>query len=113
MRIAITVSDPWDLGEAIEWKLLEGQVVKLVDDNQGGRALIRLDEGINYRGSCWRYLVAEVRHQGDKINALQSGKKVLGAMIGISDDQANSAQSLVTDHWRGGLALIGDIDPIG
>jgi hypothetical protein len=112
MRIAISVSDPWDFGEAIGWKSLAGQMLQIVDDEQGGRALIMLDEAVNHRGSAWRYLVAKVRHQGDKITALQSGKKVLSSMIGISDERARSAQPLDTDHWRGGLALIGDLDPV-
>lgn len=112
MRIAITVSDPWDFGEAIEWRSLLGQVLHVADDDQGGRALIMLDDAVNYHGSAWRYLVAKVRHQGDKISALQSGKKVLSSMIGISDERAKSAQPVDTDHWRGGLAFIGDLDPV-
>ena len=48
---------------------------------------------------------------GDKIAMLQSGKKVFSSMIGISNEQAASAQPLDTGHWRGGLALIGDIEP--
>lgn len=112
MRIAISVSDPWDFGEAIEWKSLAGQVLKVADDEQGGKALIMLDDAVTYRGSAWRYLVAKVRHQGDRIAALQSGKKVLSSMIGISDERARSVQPFDTDHWRGGLALIGDLNPV-
>lgn len=111
MRIAISVSDPWDFGEAVGWKPLAGQLLQVVDDDHGGKALIMLDDVVTYRGASWHYLVAQIRHQGDKISALQSGKKVLSSMIGISDVQAKSAQSLDTDHWRGGLAFIGDIDP--
>ena len=112
MRIAISVSDPWDFGEAIDWKSLAGQMLQIEDDDQGGRALIMLDDAVSYHGSTWRYLVAKVRHQGDKITALQSGKKVLSSMIGISEERARSVHPLDTDHWRGGLAFIGDLDPV-
>jgi hypothetical protein len=112
MRITISVSDPWDFGEAIEWKLLAGQMLQVADDDQGGRGLIMLDDAVNYDGSAWRYFVAKVRHQGDKITSLHSGKKVLSSMIGISAERAKSAQPLDTDHWRGGLAFIGDLVPV-
>ena len=111
MRIVVRISDPWDLGEPIEWKPLEGTLLQIIEDEQGGKALIVLDHGVAYRGAEWRYLVASVRHMGDKIAMLQSGKKVFSSMIGISNEQAASAQPLDTGHWRGGLALIGDIEP--
>jgi len=111
MRVSISVSDPWDFGEEIGWKPLVGRLVKIVDDDQGGKALIMLDDVVTYRGAPWRYLIARIRHQGDQISALQSGKAVLGSIYGIPEDQASSAQAMDTDQRPGGLRFIGDIDP--
>ena len=51
MRIVVRISDPWDLGEAIEWKPLEGTLLQIIEDEQGGKALIVLDHGVAYRGA--------------------------------------------------------------
>jgi hypothetical protein len=42
---------------------------------------------------------------------LYSGKKVLGAFTGISEQQAESSNPLDTTNWRGGLAFSGDVEP--
>ena len=110
MRISISISDPWELGEALRWKSLQGELLRMVNDEHGGRALIKLDEVIDYRGSNWRYVVAVPRYQGNDIAALHTGKKVLAAFTGISDQQAESTNALDTSNWRGGLAFIGDIE---
>jgi hypothetical protein len=111
MRVSISISDPWDLGEENGWKPLPGLMLQLVDDDRGGRALILLDQEVTYRGTRWRYLVARVRHQGDRIAALRGGETVLSSMIGISEEQANTSPAPDMDLWRGGLSFIGSIDP--
>jgi len=85
----------------------------MVSDDHGGRALIKLDDAINYRGSIWRYVVAAPRHQGHEIAGLQTGKKVFGAFTGISDQQGKSSAPLDTNNWRGGLGFIGDVELAG
>ena len=111
MRISISISDPWELGEALKWQPLRGELLQTVNDEHGGRALIKLDDAINYQGSNWRYVVATPRHQESEIAGLQSGKKVVSAFTGISDQQAESSSPLDTSNWRGGLAFIGDVEP--
>lgn len=112
MRISISISDPWELGEALKWQPLRGELLQTANDEHGGRALIKLDDGVNYHGSNWRYVVAAPRHQGNEIAALQTGKKLLGAFTGISDQQAESANPLDTSNWRGGLAFTGEVGPL-
>lgn len=112
MRISISISDPWELGEAQKWQPLRGELLQTVSDEHGGRALIKLDETINYRDSNWCYVVVAPRHQGNEIAELQTGKKVLGAFTGISDQQAESNSPLDTSNWRGGLAFTGDVEPL-
>jgi hypothetical protein len=111
MRISISISDPWELGEALNWQPLRGQLLQTVDDEHGGRALIRLDNAISYQGSNWRYLVAAPSQLGSEIAGLHRGMKTVGAFTGISDQQAESSSPLNTSNWRGGLAFIGDIEP--
>jgi len=111
IRISISISEPWELGEALKWQPLRGELLQTVNDEHGGMALIKLDNAINYQGSNWRYVVAVPRHHGSEIAGLHSGRKVLSAFSGISDQQAESSSPLSTSKWRGGLAFIGDVEP--
>lgn len=111
MGVLISISDPWELGEALKWQPIHNELLKAVNDEQGGRALIKLDDAISFRGANWRYVVAAPRHQGNEIAGLHSGTKVVGAFTGISDQQAESSSPMDTGNWRGGLAFTGDVEP--
>lgn len=108
MRISITVSDPWELGEATKWQPLCGRLLQTKGE---GRVLIKLDSALSYGDSIWHFVIASPRHRGDEIDALQAGKKVMATFIGIPDQQAGSEAVFDTHGWRGGLAFIGDIEP--
>jgi hypothetical protein len=40
-----------------------------------------------------------------------NGEKVCSAFTGISDEQAESDNPFDISKWRGGLAIIGDLEP--
>lgn len=112
MRISIMLSDPWDLGEALKWRPLRGELLQMTPDDHGGKALIELNESISFRDSVFRYVVASPRHKGSEIAELRNGKKVFCAMTGVSDEQAESGAAMDINSWRGGAAFIGDIQAI-
>lgn len=105
-------SDPWDLGEALKWQPLRGELLQMTRDDHGGKALIELNESMSYGDSVYRYVVASPRHEGSEIAELQNGKKVFCAITGISDEQAKSSAAMDTSSWRRGVAFIGDIEPV-
>jgi len=109
MRIVISISDPWELGEALEWRPLEGELLRTVDDGDGSQALIRLDEAIYHREWRWRYLIASPRHEGSDIASLQAGGKVFSAFTPIADPDAESGELPATNRLRSGLGFIGDV----
>lgn len=111
LLISITVSDPWDVGEAVNWQPIEGHLLQMENDAHGGQALIKFDGSISYRGSVYRYAVASPRLEGHQIAELNAGKMVCSALTGISDHQAESSSPLDISNWRGGLAFVGDIEP--
>jgi hypothetical protein len=112
MRVTVTISEPWELGEAMQWCSLPGELQRVVDDGPGGRVLIKLDDPIKYRGLEWHYVVGAPRHAGDRVASLQAGQKVLSALTGITGQQAMSDSPFDTSNWRGGLAFVGDIEPV-
>jgi hypothetical protein len=112
MRITVTISEPWELDEAMQWRSFPGEMQRLIDAAHGGRVLIKLDDPLQYRGSKWHYVVGTARHTGDSVASLQAGQKVLSALTGITEQQAMSDNPFDMGHWRGGLAFVGDIEPI-
>jgi hypothetical protein len=110
LRVRISLSDPWDLGESLNWQPVFGKLVKISLDVHGGRALIELDQPISYKGTTCQFAVAVPRHEGKNLEVLDKGGKVFCGFTGVSNEHAVSEAALSTDHWRGGLAFIGDIE---
>src|SRR5699024_5996653 len=104
LQVSIVLSDPWELGEALNWKPLSGELLRMEPGEHGGRALIELERSIAYRGSDCRFVVASPRHVGEEIASLQLRKSVVCAFTGISDAQAVSSGIPDTREWRGGIA---------
>jgi hypothetical protein len=111
MHIRILISDPWDLGEALSWRPLEGELVRTEDDDHGGRGLIYLNDPIEHEGSRYKHVVASPRHEGDTLAGLLAGRSVFCGLIGVSDEDARVDTALDTSGWRGGLAFIGTVEP--
>lgn len=109
LRVSIVLSDPWELGEALNWEPLKGELLRMEAGEHGGRALIKLEKIITYRKSNCRFVVASPRHEGKKITSLQRRESVSCAFTGISDSQAALDGVPDTLGWRGGIAFIGDI----
>lgn len=108
-RVRISLSDPWDLGESIGWRILHGSVVMTSREGRGGRVLVRLDLPILFRGESYQFAVGAPRHEDAHMGALQGGDEVFCSFVGVSEEQARSESPLSTEHWRGGLSFIGTI----
>jgi hypothetical protein len=111
MRVNVSVSEPWDIGEAIAWRARPGLLAKvgIVDGREV--MLIKLDEPINYGDRSWNYLIGAPRHHGDQVSMLSEGRKMPISIIGISTQQATSDVPFVRPGVQGGLACIGVIEP--
>jgi hypothetical protein len=108
-RVTLSIADPWELGEAISWRLLQGEVLQFADDLRGGRALVRLDDTVEYAGRDWNYVVVSPRHEGSRIASFQNGSPVPVACMGLTDAEAELYGPGVPETWRGGLAFIADL----
>ncbi len=110
--VSIVVSDPWELGVATNWVPIQGTVVEMRASENGGRALLRFDTPIEYRGATYAFAVASPRLDGQGVENFVAGTSTSASLIGISRDQAESSDPFNTSTWRGGLAFIGDIERI-
>lgn len=111
-RALIRISDPWDFGEALSWRPLEAELRQIVTDSEGGRALLKLNEPVEYKKSTWSYVIASPRYQGDSIDALKQGNSLDCTFTAISDGQASSSNPWDLSAWRGGLAFQADLEPL-
>jgi hypothetical protein len=110
--VRINLSEPWDLGEQLNWDPLEGEIIAISDLYIGGAALIKLNEPFNYRKMNCEYFVATPRYQGSSIRSIAEGKPLLCGITRISKEKAESSNPFDLSSWRGGLAIIGELEPI-
>lgn len=109
--VTIVVSEPWELGVATNWVPIKGKVVSVQVCQHGGRALVQLEPPVEHRGATYAFAVASPRLQGHGAENVVAGTRMCASLVGISDEQAVSADPFDTSSWRGGLAFIGDIEP--
>jgi hypothetical protein len=113
MRVKILVSDPWSLGEALGWRPLYGELVRMLDDDRGGRCLIELDSPVEHGGYSCSHLIASPRHAAGRVAGLHEGKVVMCGFTGVSRDTADADVDLELRGWRGGVAFTGSAEPSG
>lgn len=110
ISITITVSEPWDVGEAVNWQPIRGRLLQVNTDDHGGNVLVEFEPPICYRNSIYRYAVASPRLAGHQMTEVTNGGMVCSTFTGISDEQAKSDNPFDISKWRGGLAIIGDLE---
>lgn len=111
MKVSISLSDPWDLGESLGWALLSGTVLRVIEDENGGRALIKLDTPISYRDSQWRYVRATPRFVDVNMLGLKFGVKLPCGLVGVTEEQAETGDSWKTSPYSK-LSFIADVERI-
>ena len=107
-KVHVRISDPWELGELIQWKALEATIVNVESDN----ILIKLLNPFAYKGNHCEFFVVTPRHEGDHLEKLRNGKSLFCGLTRITSEQANANNPFDLQSWRGGVVAIGNIDPI-
>ena len=112
MKVSISITDPWEFGESRKWRPLRGELLKRVDDDYGGLALIRLDESVTYRDTTWQYVIASPRKLGELISAVESGHEIFSAVIGVPASKAEGENPFASARETSNeLAIIGTLIP--
>jgi len=111
IAVKISVSDPWDVGEAVRWRQIRCKLIQ-TESGQSIKALIIFDEPIRYHGSIYSYAVILPRRSENQIAELFGGEMVSCVLYGITNEQAESDNPLDISKWRGGFAFEGDVVPV-
>lgn len=107
--VVLNISDPWDLGERLNWKSLSAVVIAVDNNSTQERIILRLVEPFEYKSIRCEYFVASPRHENCQINDLLRGVGVFCGLTRIPDERLHSADPFDLEWWRGGPALIGEL----
>lgn len=107
VKVILRISDPWELGEALKWEAFDAEIVSMTGDD----ILIRLLKPFVYRETTCEFFVASPRYEGDHVELLRDGKSLFCGITRITPEQANSDNPFDLSKWRGGIAIIGSLDP--
>lgn len=104
MRVVLQLSDPWEMGEALDWPHILGTVV----NNNGDSLLVEIDHPFEYDNMEYRFVVVSPRHEGIPLKNAAS-EVVPCNMIRTTTERAHSNNPCDVSWWRGGHAMIGSI----
>ncbi|MGH8489858.1 MAG: hypothetical protein ACREXS_13575 [Gammaproteobacteria bacterium] len=107
-EVMLKISDPWELGEAVQW----GAFPAVLLTRQGERVLLAIKQPFEFKGMKREFFVASPRHRGDSVNHLYQGRSLFCGMSEIARDLAMSENPFDTSKWIGGIALIGELEPL-
>jgi hypothetical protein len=107
-EVAMRISDPWELGETLNWKTFDAKIIAVSGDD----ILIQLLTPFIYKGTNCEFFIATPRHEGDHAEKLQAGESLFCGLTRITHEQANSNSPFDLKSWRGGITAIGNLDPI-
>lgn len=99
-RISIMTFEPWEFGCV----RLSGVIIKQDDNVEPMDIVVKIDEGIHFRGRVFNYVLMSVRkHFGEKFVDIFDNDAITWMAIGLSDEMALSTNPfLARDRWRGG-----------
>jgi hypothetical protein len=117
LLVRIRLSDPWELGEGLDWAPLDGTIVMARTGDGRGRgpaaeaAIVRLDRPFVHAGTHCELFHASPRHQGGRLDALLSGRGVPCGLTRLPPERLTSTDPFDLTWWRGGVAAIGTVEP--
>jgi hypothetical protein len=104
--VSVRISDPWEIGEYLKWQALEAKIISITTE----ALLLQLNTPFMFESIHCEYFIASPRHEGDTVSQLLDGKPLFCGLTRISTDQANSLSPFDLSKWRGGIAIIGEIE---
>ena len=105
-NISIRISDPWELGEALRWEPINAEIIGVNGDD----ILIQLLKPFDFKGTSCEFFIASPRHEGDHAVELLNVGSLFCGMTRITTNQARSNNPFDLSNWRGGIAIIGNLD---
>ncbi|MGO9711079.1 MAG: hypothetical protein ACLQBL_19620 [Polyangiaceae bacterium] len=103
-RVALTISDPWELVTACGSGPFEGTVL----DVESSRILVSLDAPLSYEGESFRIAICQTRQKGTTVETLLSTHDTPTGVMLLPGPRATIGQVSNEDR-RKSAALIGSL----
>ncbi len=112
MKIAVTLIDPWDFVTQNGSGPFNAAVLRLEGKQTADEQsiLIQLDHPVHNGEIECRYFVGKPRHEGSSLGRIFDGIAVGCTLTCISEDRAIGPNPFDLSWWRGGLAIIADVN---
>lgn len=107
--ITVKLSDPWDLGERLNWKPLSAVVLSVDNNDLPENLILKLASPFEYKNVKCEYFVVSTRHENEQLKDLASSKSVFCGLTRIPESCLQSTDPFDLGWWRGGPALIGEL----
>ena len=103
--INIRISDPWDLGNALGWPELNGEII----NTNNKSVIIKLDDPFVYKDVRCEYFITSSRYVDQNFDSFLLKKILTCGFTRIPPAQIDSEKPFDLSWWRGGIAFIGNI----
>lgn len=107
--ILISISDPWDVGEATGWQGIKGKLLRTDKSAQGEIGLVELSTAIRHEKNLFTHLAAMPRSPADELVDIGGGREIACNFIGLGAPLGQRELRDAVRAWRGGLSFVGDI----
>ncbi len=108
-KCSITVSEPWDLGEALNRKPFDVTVMKQgihpsdAFAPESEAVICKLESLFEFKGMSYRYILLLPRREHDCFGDLvNSNREITCSGVRITQEQVDSNAPFNLDWWRGG-----------
>ena len=104
MKVLLTLSDPWEMGDKLGWPEILADVVH----RSFGAWLVEVIEPFRYAGDEYRFLVVSARFEDQSLDSISS-ESIPCNMIRTTAERIAGDDPCDVSWWRGGCAMIGSI----
>ncbi|MHB1003553.1 MAG: hypothetical protein ACYC1B_06985 [Thermoleophilia bacterium] len=110
-KVILKLSDPWDLGEQLDWRALEAVIVNVKYEEDVPTSLaIKLSNPFNYHDTHCEFFIALPRLEGADFIQLVDHRAIFCALTRVTPEQMADDDPFNLSQWRGGLGIIGELE---
>jgi hypothetical protein len=107
-KCIFSLSDPWDMGEAIQWREMTGVIVGV--EQRQGSIILELDRPFTYKSVLYEYLLVSTRHEGGTFtDCLSKGLEVPANSVQVLRERIWDKTPEIPDSFRQGRGMISSL----
>lgn len=115
-NIEISISEPWSLGESVEWVCLSGLIVAVGQspthfETVHDAILVKLDRPFEYKRQRCEWINGTARYEGSSVFDVLKQGIVPCNFTAISETRVSAGDVFnLAEWWRGGVSFSGNAE---